>query len=279
MGNRNWLDFSIGIWINLVFGWWLCMTWTITRDLIETYLVFVSGHRNRYDIRVGMEPALTSVLGSKKTFVYEGHRNWLGCRVVETCLFYLWGIDSILILWWGLMLTCSFCGRSKVVRISCRGIENEVISWWRSQFTWFQCWGRYLPDFVVGGLNNLDFSVRAKYLLRFCVCIAMGLNYLRARSKLSWFQLDFLCAGRRWLGLVSWWKLVMFSCRGIDIEFISEKMRKLPLFQEIGLTLACFSVGDQNYFDFKVLIQMDLVFLRGVEIWSVLVCGPKISWV
>ena len=100
VGDRTWLDFSVG----MEFVWLLCelskMTlfqcagtaliwflfsgrkWLVFSVRIEIYWVFVSWHRNRLDIGVGNKIDLISVIGSKLT--------WFSCAGSKLTWFYRW---------------------------------------------------------------------------------------------------------------------------------------------------------------------------------------------
>ena len=189
VGCQNWLDFSAGDrhWL----GFWVA----VENELFlgsRSIWVFVSGHRNRLDIRVGIEFDLISVIGSKLTrFLCAWRkllfmdRNYLVFHGESNIICFLragrkWPIFSVGIDW------LSFCagGRNWVVLDAGRkslgsslsmqitlvfvwvfeidliwvwGIELECS--WEYEWNPFGCCleGRNWPDFRVGGRRWLGF--------------------------------------------------------------------------------------------------------------------------
>ena len=77
MGDGNWLDFSPGLGIDLIFVGAendMDFVWRSQKKYgcvsIEMKLVFVSGRRDRLGIGVGIEIGLISVMGSKLTWFW-----------------------------------------------------------------------------------------------------------------------------------------------------------------------------------------------------------------
>ena len=67
MGGRNCIDLSVGIGIDT---WFLCRgrKWLDCSVRIEINSVLVSGHRNRRDIKVGIENDMISVMAYNLTW-------------------------------------------------------------------------------------------------------------------------------------------------------------------------------------------------------------------
>ena len=150
--------------------WFLCSGWKILvfGVRIEITRIFVSGHRNRLDIRVGIKIDLISVMRSKFTsFLCEGSkltwfsrrdRTWLlFCAVVKIGFGFVFGLrigyyylmdrNWLVFLSWGSKLTWFWCAGRKWVVFSIGTVDlifvrvveicMVFVSW--PKLTWFYC--------------------------------------------------------------------------------------------------------------------------------------------
>ena len=103
---------------------------------IENNWVFVSRHRNRFDIRIGIRIELIAMMGSKLT------------RIL------LRGIEIDLVLASGSKLTCFLCGGQNRLRF-CLRAENYLVLIYGSKLAWFLSWKSKLTWFCVRAENDL----------------------------------------------------------------------------------------------------------------------------
>ena len=221
------------------------MTWF--RVWIEITSVFVLG---------GIEIDLTSVLGSKLTWLLCGYHNWFGCRVgVDWLVFCVGGRSRLgfcmwsrnrLIFAWVVEVDFFFSVGDGTCLDFSLGMELIWLLWRWSKLTWFQCRDRNWLGFIVG-MGWLFFYVGGRNRLVFCMrsgnhlvlewaskltCFSCG------SSQLTWFQ----CEDRNWLGfvvavesdlffLVPGSKLTRFLCQGLEVDLIVEWGSKLTWFQ------------------------------------------------
>ena len=188
--------------------------WLVFSVWIEINTAFVSGHRNRLDIRMGIEIDLISVMGSK--------------------------------------LTWFLCGWPKMTWFQCGGSELTLISVMGSKLTWFLCGGRkwlvlsvgieiYSVCVFVGGielhwifsvsLNWLDFTVGSRTWYdqcrdrnwRFCAGVEDYL-VLVSGSKLgcffvskhqNWLELNW---GSKWTWFQWWVEIILSFVWGIEVH-------------------------------------------------------------
>ena len=105
VGDRNRLDFSVGIGTELVLVWGRkslrFSTW------IEIHLVFVSGYRGVLGYGVRIEIDLVSVSRSKLTFFLCGGPNYLDVRVeIEIKVVFVRGLAIDFVFVCGTNMTC-----------------------------------------------------------------------------------------------------------------------------------------------------------------------------
>ena len=201
--------------------------WIVSSEWTEINSVFVSRHRNRLDIRVGIEIDLISVMGSKSScFLCGGSsltwfqfrdRNWLG---------FSWGWLGLLCEW--SKLIWFQCGGSKSAWFQIRHEIDGLLCGW-SKLSWFQCGGSELTRFQ---------------------CRDRKWRGLRAAVENELFQVNEL-------------QLTRFLCRGIEIDSILEWASKLTWFQWWGRNHLVFYVGDRAWLDFSLGIGIDSVFHEG----------------
>ena len=115
VGDRNWLDFSVGIIIDLV----RCggRKWLVLESGSKLTWFSCRGHAKLAVFRVGIDISLNSVLGSKLTWFCVGDISWLGFSVSTENDMFLWG---------GQHWPC-FCVR----------VENYLFIVWAWKLTWF----------------------------------------------------------------------------------------------------------------------------------------------
>ena len=167
---------------------------------------FVSGHRNRLDIRAGIEIDLISVIGSilswfllwgskltlfwcgcRHWFLYAGGRNWFCCCVrSDNCLVLSMdknlpgfsagiAVDFVVLcgpkmacICTGDRLTLFLCGWSKLLCFF-MPVENHFVIVWASNLTLFLCGRSILAWFQCGGSNLTWFQCRDRNWLSMSV--------------------------------------------------------------------------------------------------------------
>ena len=139
VGDRSWLDLSVGDQILLSFVSGSRMTWF--RFWIKIHLVFVSGGvQNRLVFRARNENDLTSGLVSWLTWFCVGHRSWLHLsvraeidmffvRCSKSTLFLVRCSKSTLFLYAGLKLLV-WCVSIEIDLIVVTVVEIDFISVW-----------------------------------------------------------------------------------------------------------------------------------------------------
>ena len=187
MGGGNWLDFSVGVGIDLV----LCGSpkWLVLGVCSETYSVFASGHRNQLDIRVGIEIDFISVMGRNELCFCVRDRNWLGFSV---CI----EIDLVLVR--GSKLTLFLCGLEITwfwwIDRNWLGFERGDRSWLDicvlAENHYFVVWGSI--DLVLLGSVENDpkltcFCMQAEIYLVLVWALALAW-FLWRWAKFAWVQ-------------------------------------------------------------------------------------------
>ena len=132
---------------------------------IENNWVFVSRHRNRFDIRIGIRIELIAMMGSKLT------------RIL------LRGIEIDLVLASGSKLTCFLCGGQNRLRF-CLRAENYLVLIYGSYLTWFLSWRSRLTWFLCAGRNDF-FLVWGSLDLVFVRVVEIDLFFL-CWSEITW---------------------------------------------------------------------------------------------
>ena len=132
---------------------------------IENNWVFVSRHRNRFDIRIGIRIELIAMMGSKLT------------RIL------LRGIEIDLVLASGSKLTCFLCGGQNRLRF-CLRAENYLVLVYGSYLTWFLSWRSRLTWFLCAGRNDF-FLVWGSLDLVFVRVVEIDLFFL-CWSEITW---------------------------------------------------------------------------------------------
>ena len=159
--------------------------WLVLSVRIEIYWVFVSWHRNRFDIKVGIETDLISVMGSKLTWFLctASKLTWLKRRD-RPWLFFCAGIKIDLGFACGPKITLNISIEFCLVCI----VEIEIVLVFvcRRKITWCWCEYRTWLRFCVGSRYWLDFIVGDRTWRGFSVGIGIDL-VLVGGSKMTWF--------------------------------------------------------------------------------------------
>ena len=223
-----------GIGIDLVFVWrskWLVRVW------IEINWVFVSGHRNRLDIR---ELKFTWFQWWGRTLLGF----WLGIEIdsvlvsVPNLIFFVPGSKSTLFLCGGRKLP----NFSEWIKINFAFVCGPKISHFRVEVDWLSV--------CAAGRELLGFGMRAKKHL-----------VLVWASKWTWY-------------LCGYAKLIWFQCGGWNLDLIP--VQRINWFDCCvgGRNWLDFGLVDRNWLDFSVEIRIDLYFFA-VESDLLIVSGTK----
>ena len=181
--------------------------------MIEISWVFVSGQRNKINIRVEMKIDSISVMGSKLTWVLRAGSTltWFQHRD-RTWLVSLFGGQNRL----------RFCVRD----------ENYLVLIYESKLT-FLAWGAKLTSFLSAGRKPLLFGVGIDWL-SFCAGDRNWIGF----SVLAENHLALVWASKLTSLLCGWSKLALFHCRGWNLTWFQSRCRNW-----LG-----FDVGVENYF-------------------------------
>ena len=188
--------------------------WLALSVRIEITWVFVSGHRNRLDSRVGIKIDLISMMelkftwflcaGSKLTcfsvgidldffFVQGSKSTWVLCAGRKLLGFNLWSkLTWFLCSGWKWLVFSvgidwrSFCAGDRNCLRFCMLGENRLISVWASNLTSSFCGWSKLTRFNCGGSNFTWYQCTDRNWLGFGMGFENDL-VLVVRLKLSWF--------------------------------------------------------------------------------------------
>ena len=186
MGDRIWLDFSVGmklIWF--LPGWWQLSCFLNAGRKSLAYVI-VRAWKLTCILR-GWSKLTWLQCGGSNLILPQCRMNWIWLcglseltefqRLVDPhCFGFGVTVENDLFLASG----------SKLNGILCRGIEIDLILEWGSKLTWFQRWSR-----------NSRFYVRDRNWLGFSVGIELDFYFVRGSRSTS-----VLCAGRKLLGLI-----------------------------------------------------------------------------